>query len=276
MPARSSGTGSVVYNNNGTFTYSPAPGEEGTVTFQYKITDGDGDTSVATVTITLLPDAVPTVGVTGDQSVNEAALPARGSESEGSGEAAAAGANGDTSETAVGNINITTGSDTLASLIINGINVTAGGTVTGANGVLTVSRRAVSYSYSYTLTDNTSGDATSDTFSVKVTDSDGDTATTSLVISIVDDVPTAHNDSGTQPAENAAVTVNVINNDVPGADSVSLTTGVALVAGSLTGTGTPSTTTTAPSPTRLARVKKGPLRSSTRSPTATATRRSRR
>ncbi len=84
---------------------------------------------------------------------------------------------------------------------------------------------------------NTAG--STDTFNVKVTDSDGDTATTSLVITIVDDVPTAHNDSGTQSAENAPITVNVIANDVPGADSVSLTTGVALVAGSSTGTGTP-------------------------------------
>jgi len=232
-----SGTGSVLYNNDGTFTYTPGAGEEGTVTFQYRITDGDGDTSVATVTITLAADSTPTVGVTGDQSVNEAGLPARGSESEGSGEAAAAGANGDTSETAVGSINITTGGDTLASLIINNVNVTGGGTVNGANGVLTVTFSGGVYSYSYTLSDNTSGDATSDTFSVKVTDSDGDTATTSLVISIVDDVPTAHNDSGNQLSENASVTVNVINNDVPGADSVSLTTGVALVAGSLTGTG---------------------------------------
>ena len=86
------GHGAVVYNNNGTFTYTPSAGEDGTVTFQYRITDGDGDTSIATVTITLLPDAVPTISVTGDNSVNEAGLPARGAESEGSGEAAAAGA----------------------------------------------------------------------------------------------------------------------------------------------------------------------------------------
>ena len=79
----------------------------------------------------------------------------RGSESEGSGEAAAAGANGDPSENAIGNINITTGSDTLASLIINGINVTAGGTVNGANGSLIVSLSGGVYSYSYTLLDNT-------------------------------------------------------------------------------------------------------------------------
>ena len=236
------GTGTPVYNNDGTFTYTPGAGEQGTVTFQYRITDGDGDTSVATVTITLLADSTPTVGITGDQSVDEAGLPARGAESQGSGEAAAAGANGDTSETAVGNINITTGSDTLASLIVGGIDVTAGGTVNGASGVLTVTHNADgTYSYSYTLSDNTTDAAgvESDTFSVKVTDSDGDTATTSLVITIADDVPTAHNDSGTQSAENAPITVNVIANDVPGADSVSLTTGVALVAGSNTGTGTP-------------------------------------
>ena len=124
---------------------------------------------------------------------------------------------------------------------MGGIDVTAGGTVNGVSGVLTVTHTDGMYSYSYTLSDNTTDAAgvESDTFSVKVTDSDGDTATTSLVITIVDDVPTAHNDSGTQSAEDAAVTVNVINNDVPGADSVSLTTGVALVAGSNTGTGTP-------------------------------------
>ena len=76
----STGTGTPVYNNDGTFTYTPGAGEQGTVTFQYRITDGDGDTSVATVTITLLADSTPTVGITGDQSVDEAGLPARGSD----------------------------------------------------------------------------------------------------------------------------------------------------------------------------------------------------
>src|SRR6185503_2443828 len=124
-----SGTGSVLYNGDGTFTYTPGPGEAGTVTFQYQITDGDTDTSIATVTINLQPDSTPTIGITGDQSVNEAGLPARPGESEGSGEQAAAGVNGDPSETATGTIDITTGNDTVASLIINGVNVTAGGTV---------------------------------------------------------------------------------------------------------------------------------------------------
>jgi hypothetical protein len=53
------GTGTLVYNNNGTFTYTPGAGETGQVTFQYRIIDGDGDPSVATVTINLVADSTP-------------------------------------------------------------------------------------------------------------------------------------------------------------------------------------------------------------------------
>ncbi len=56
--------GSVVYNGDGTFTYTPAAGEEGTVSFDYTITDADGDISTATVTITLMADSEPTVNIT--------------------------------------------------------------------------------------------------------------------------------------------------------------------------------------------------------------------
>ncbi|HEX6603527.1 MAG TPA: cadherin-like domain-containing protein, partial [Sphingomicrobium sp.] len=53
------GAGNLVYNNDGTFTYTPAAGEQGQVTFQYKLTDFDGDTDTATVTINLQPDSTP-------------------------------------------------------------------------------------------------------------------------------------------------------------------------------------------------------------------------
>lgn len=43
--------GSVTYGNNGTFTYTPTAGYEGTDTFTYTIKDGDGDTSTATVSL---------------------------------------------------------------------------------------------------------------------------------------------------------------------------------------------------------------------------------
>ena len=126
------GAGALSYNNNGSFTYTPSAGEQGVVTFQYSITDGDGDTSTATVTITLLNDSIPRVEVSGGD-VAEAGLPT------GSNPAA-------NSETTIGNIAIATGGDTLQSLVINGVNVTAGGTVVGASGTLTVTLSGGAYS----------------------------------------------------------------------------------------------------------------------------------
>ncbi|MGH6787546.1 MAG: Ig-like domain-containing protein, partial [Novosphingobium sp.] len=224
VPGTLSGAGTLVYNNDGTFTYTPAPGEQGTVTFQYRITDGDGDTSTATVTITLLRDSTPTVEVVGDNTVDEAALPARPGEPAGSNAASS-------DETAVGTINIATGGDTLASLIIKGVNVTAGGTVPGLYGTLTVTLNAGVYSYSYTLNDNTLGDATTDPFSVQVTDSDGDVASTTLTIAIVDDKPTAVADTDTIASGTfGPATGNVITDaendggkDTQGADGVTVT-----------------------------------------------------
>ncbi|MFN3620938.1 beta strand repeat-containing protein, partial [Sphingorhabdus sp.] len=229
------GAGSLAYNNNGSFTYTPAPGEEGVITFQYTITDGDGDTSTATVTITLLEDSTPRIEVAGGNLVSEAGLPA-GSD---------AAAN---SETTSGTFAISTGGDTLVSLVINGVNVTAGGTVVGATGTLTVSVSGGAYSYSYTLTDNTSGDTTTDKFNVVVTDSDGDSANDTLVIAIQDDVPTAVNDTDiVAGGSNAPATGNVITDiemdggkDTAGADGVFVTAitgvGVGTVGGATNGT----------------------------------------
>ena len=223
-----SGTGTLVNNGDGTFTYTPAAGESDDVTFDYRITDGDGDTSTATVTIHLIADSEPTVSVSGDNSVDEAAL--------------SFGSNpGSDAETAVGTINVDTGNDSISKLVIDNVDVTNGGTVTGTSGTLTVTHNADgTYGYSYMLTDATTDVANQpevDSFAVTVTDSDGDTASTTLNIDIADDVPTAHDDSGTQAAENAPITVDVIANDVPGADGVA-NGDIELVAGTLSGSGT--------------------------------------
>ncbi|MBA4764271.1 MAG: tandem-95 repeat protein [Erythrobacter sp.] len=212
-----SGDGSVSYNGDGTFTYTPGAGEEGTVTFDYTITDGDGDTSTATVTITLQPDSAPEIAVEGQDTVFEEALGARGDEPAGS-NAASDG------EFASGSIAIATGGDSIDSLIVNGVDVTDGGTVTTERGVLTVSVTDGAYSYSYELTDNTLVDPDSDSFTLVVTDSDGDTAQTTLVVSIVDDNPSAADDANAISAgEYGPVGGNVLANDIEGADGALVT-----------------------------------------------------
>jgi hypothetical protein len=50
----------VVFNSNGTFTYTPNANFNGIDSFTYQICDADGDCSIATVTITITPvDEVP-------------------------------------------------------------------------------------------------------------------------------------------------------------------------------------------------------------------------
>ena len=51
----------MVYNGDGTFTYTPTAGQDGLDTFTYTITDQDGDTSTATVTVNLATDSVPSL-----------------------------------------------------------------------------------------------------------------------------------------------------------------------------------------------------------------------
>ncbi|MBZ9817774.1 beta strand repeat-containing protein, partial [Mesorhizobium sp. CA7] len=207
------GGGTVTYNNDGTFTYKPTAGEEGTVTFQYRIVDGDGDASVATVTINLKPDSTPTIDVTpqnpdanGHSAASEAGLPPHDGLPAGSGEIADndANNNSDTSETTTGALAITTGGDTIGHLYVTDkdntqIEVTnaAGGIlVHGQYGDLTITGTpGTGYTYSYTLLDSTTGNGTHDDFAVQVVDSDGDPASTTLTIDIVNDVPTARNDT---------------------------------------------------------------------------------
>ena len=166
--------GSVSYDATaGLFTFTPAPGQEGTASFVYQIEDGDGDKSQATVTVTLLPDSTPSILVAegSDTVVDEAALNPNGSNT------------ASTAETATGALVITTGNDTVGTLFVNNVDVTNGGTIKGAFGTLTITGSpAAGYAYSYTLETHTSGTNTHDDFAVTVTDSDGDPAATTLTI----------------------------------------------------------------------------------------------
>ncbi|TPL80001.1 type I secretion C-terminal target domain-containing protein, partial [Mesorhizobium sp. B2-3-13] len=66
--------GTVVYNNDGTFTYTPTGVYVGSDSFTYTIKDGDGDTSTATVTLNVQTNTVPSGGGTASLILNEAAL----------------------------------------------------------------------------------------------------------------------------------------------------------------------------------------------------------
>ena len=93
-------------------------------------------------------------------------------------------------------------------------------------------------SYSYTLNDNEAhptangNNSLFEDFAVSLVDSDGDSASNTLSVQIVDDVPTAVSDVNLTAASenNLVLNGNVITNDVQGAD------GAAVTAGTLSGT----------------------------------------
>ncbi|MHC3826893.1 retention module-containing protein [Pseudomonas sp. G3-19] len=142
--------------------------------------------------------------------------------------------------------------DGLNSLNIGGINVISAGVAAGfpqsittqLGNTLTITGYNAStgvVSYSYTLNGNDAhpaGDGAnslSEHFTVTASDSNGDSATGSLDVNIIDDVPKAANDSNANTASETQLTLtgNVLTNDVQGADRVP--TGP-VTAGTFTGT----------------------------------------
>ena len=172
--------------------------------------------------IQIQPDGQP-AAVNAIDSVDEKGLPTRlGGEPEGSGEEAAAGANGDPSEATAGTILIHS-PDGVDSVTINGVVVTGtiGQQIAGAYGTLTITGFAGdNILYNYVLNDNIShSDANpdADNFAVVLTDSDGDQASATLHIDIIDDVPTARPDTDALGVGDfGPATGNVITDAAPG------------------------------------------------------------
>ncbi|MEI9915705.1 MAG: Ig-like domain-containing protein [Methylovirgula sp.] len=118
---------------------------------------------------------------------------------------------------------------------VNGQNVTqstANTTIFGAHGTLTINENGV---YSYTLTSPETGNSAPDRFTYVVTDSHGNTSTSTLSFAIVDDVPQITGGNGSSAtvfdtsvfdAPNIATSGGV--NYVSGADGFSSTTAVAV------------------------------------------------
>jgi VCBS repeat-containing protein len=240
-----------VLNNADADTQALNPGETRTETFQYTMRDADGDpsTAVLTIAITGSDDGVGVIGIGtegGDQVVFENDLV------DGSSPDAAAltktgsftiDAQDGIATVQVGSLTLTVGQLLNLSSANQSVDTPAGLlTLTGYSGTA----QGGTVSYSYTLQDNvahsTGGGANSsfDNFAVTVTDEDGSQRDAVLAVRIVDDLPTALDDTDSVTEDTLLVaTGNVVTAvDVAGGDG-NTTDGVLDVLGAdrLSGTG---------------------------------------
>ena len=171
--------GTVSVNSNNTITYTPTVGYSGADSFTYTVKDANNKQSTATVNITVTPFASPT-------------------------------ANTDTATTGK---NIAVTIDALANDIAGSGTISTISLVSTTNGSSTIDayKRVV-----YTPTNNYIGAAV---VTYTVTNSNGKSTNGTINITVLQTVaPTATNDSATT-AKNNAITLNVLSNDVVGANA---------------------------------------------------------
>jgi len=171
--------GTVAFNPDGTFTYTPAPNFNGTDSFTYTVADGNGGTTTGTVSVNVA-------------AVNDAPTTAGGT----------ATGNEDTSITGQ-----------LAATDIDGDALTFGLAQNGgpAHGTVTVNPDG---SYSYTPAANYNG---TDSFTYTVSDGQGGTTTGTVTLNVapVNDAPTTSG-SATTGTEDQSVTGQLAATDVDG------------------------------------------------------------
>ena len=236
--------GNLTLNPDGTQTYtlnaagqlaitSLASGATLTDSFPYTLTDSDGDSDPATLVVTL-------TGANDPPLIFNLTPRAEGGEAIVDEDDLAAGSSPDAAALTVSATFNISAPDGIDDLTVGGIQVIINGVFqAGATGLSPLGNQVTftgfnpatgEISVSYTLLDNeahASGLGENnplgqlfDDMSVTLTDVDGETATDTLSIQIVDDVPTAVNDTVNQPGENMPVTFGVFGNDIFGADGV--------------------------------------------------------
>ncbi|WP_285416878.1 retention module-containing protein [Pseudomonas sp. efr-133-TYG-5] len=208
--------GNAVYHSNPNAVSGPGAVD----VFTYTVRDSDGDESTTTITIDVSNSCLKATSDS-DVTVYEKALDLNKD-----GQDLAAG-------TVVGSDPSSTGETASGTLV---------GSVTGAVGAITyalVGSATGNYgqivlnpngTYTYTLTSPASTTPLADdgantlheTFTYQATDSLGNVVTSTIDVSIVDDVPKALNDSNAVTASETQLTLsgNVLSNDVQGADVV--------------------------------------------------------
>ncbi|POF43217.1 type I secretion target, partial [Pseudomonas laurylsulfativorans] len=249
--------GTLVLNANGTYTYTLNTsdtdfkalhgGGDGTETFTYTLTDADGDTSTANLVLQIHnnddPDTIGGLNLGGaeltvfEKNLGDGSAP----------DATALTQNGTFTFTAL---------DGITTLTVGGIAVVTGGVAAGfpqsittpLGNTLTITSFNIAtgvVNYSYTLNDNEAHATASgantlpEQFAVTLVDDNGTTATGSLDVNIVDDLPKGVDDSNASTASETLLTLNgnVLSNDVQGADRVTIGEGTGpITPGTFTGT----------------------------------------
>ena len=219
--------GTLTIGANGAYTYTSNNTAIGTDGFTYTVRDSDGDTARASLNLTVADiDSVPVIGDS-TQTIDETTLGpivVNGT--------VPADFRVDGPGTITGNNSFSAGGSlTGGALSHNGVPVTvtwnaATNTYTGTAGGLSVFTLVINANGSYTFTqlrtlDHADGSNPNDVidlrFGVIGRDNDGDTDTGTITIRIVDDAPTAAND--TIAVDNTTVTGNLLTNDQVGNDA---------------------------------------------------------
>ncbi|MBV4484135.1 retention module-containing protein [Pseudomonas sp. SWRI153] len=221
--------GNAVYQSNPNAVSGPGAVD----VFTYTVRDADGDESTTTITIDVYNSELCAVSDT-DVTVYEKALDLNKD-----GQDLAAGSVVGSDPTSTGE----TASGTLVGSVtgaIGAISYALVGSATGNYGQIVLNPNGT---YTYTLTSpatttphaDDGANSLTETFTYQATDSLGNVVTSNIVVSIVDDVPKALNDSNANNATETQLTLtgNVLDNDVQGADRVA---SGPVTAGTFTGT----------------------------------------
>jgi predicted DCC family thiol-disulfide oxidoreductase YuxK len=179
--------GTLIFNSDGTFSYTPNPNFNGVEKFIYQLCDVNNDCDTAVVCITVAPvDDMPTA--TPDKITT-------------------------LEDTPIISASVTP-NDILSGDSGNIYNIQCAVCTTTMNGILTFNPNGT---YNYTPSPNFNG---TDSFIYQICDADGDCDTAIVVITImpVDDIPVANTDYVVTNEDTPLIGISVIGNDTPVGD----------------------------------------------------------